>query len=573
MCRSIFLFFVLSLTVIAAEPAQRDWKDAAGKTIARGEFVAIMDGKVCIQTPEGLGKRLPLESLSEADQKFAKEAGGEDLGKIEGTLETETIGMTLQEKKKQQQEAAAKPQPVKVPNPDLDITDNDVIAEASDARGDIQVKVKDDKDQYAGQKRVVMFDFESLWDTDQESRESHYGQIMGNMFWMKINRENKVKQMFVIPESMIDVRNTCTLMNIRPNPDTPLEQMKEIVTKTFNSDIGIWGKIERVDKDVMEIYDFWLNIVDFSVDPPRVIYQVDKTRTEVVAEVTGIHVRRAMEKLLDKQARTAAENAQIEENWKNGPNLIVGGDFEKVQNGIPVGWENRCAQHREPIGRLVKVVRDPDNAGNHYLRTEFDEEMATGFGLMYYSKPFLVEEGATYRVEYRYRLSKRVNCIVFVKCYDVIDTNFRPTVDALKEGFTDKIGQQTREVYRSQQNHQQYPISGPPNEKEIANAGKWVQHSEEFTPRHTRFSPKLGRIMVYGFLTAGTIDYDDFVLKKVKDADPEELKAKVLRHSLDSKVTLKDMEENERRAAETRDKIQKERREGPTEEKMKTKLK
>jgi len=570
MVRSAILFFCLSLTIVAAESAQRDWKDVSGKTVAKGEFVAIMNGNVCIQTPEGLGKRIPLESLSAEDQKFAKATGGEDLGKIEGTLETETIGMSLQDKKKQRQEAAAKPQPAQAANPDLDIVGNDVIAETGDARGDIQVKVKDEKDKYAGSKRVVMFDFESLWDADQESR---YGQIMGNMFWMKINRENKVKHAFVIPESMIDVRNTCTLMDIRPNPDTPLDQMKEIVTKTFNADIGIWGKIERVDKDVMEIYDFWMKIVDFSVDPPKIIYQVDKTRTEAVAEVTEIYVRHGMERLYNKQARTAEENAKIEENWKNGPNLIVGGDFEKVQNGIPVGWESRCAQHREPFGRMVKRVVDPLDPKNHYLHFDLDAETAEGFGLMYYSKPFLVEEGATYRLDYRYRLSKRINCIVFVKCYDVIDTNFKPTANALSEGFTDKIGQQTREVYRNQQNHQQYPIGAPPNEKEIANAGKWVQYSEEFTPRHTRFSPKLGRVMLYGFFTAGTIDFDDLVLKKIKDADPAELKAKVERHSLDSKVTLKDMEENERRAVEAREGMQKERREGPTEEKMKTKLK
>ena len=560
MFRTVIAFFALAPAVIAAEFPLRDWKDASGKTIARGEFVAIMDGNVCLQTPEGLGKRIPLESLSTEDQKYAKDVGGKDIGTIEGTLQTETIGMTLQERKQQ----GAAVQPVKAANPDVDIMDNDVIAEAADAVGDIQVKVKDESGKYAGQKRVVMFDFESLWDADQGSR---YGQIMGNMFWMKINREKG----FIIPASMIDVRSLCATLNIRPNPDTPLDVMREIVTKTFNADIGIWGKIERVDREVMEIYDFWMKVVDFSGDSPRTIYQVDRTRTDAVAEITGIYVRHAMEKLYNKQARTAAENAQIEENWKNNPNLIVGGDFERVQNGVPLGWEARCAQHREPIGRLVKVVRDPDNAGNHYLHTVFDAEIAEGFGLMYYSKPFPVEEGATYRLEYRYRLAKGVNCIVFVKCYDVIDTSFRPTANSLQEGFTDRIGQQTREVYRNQQNHMQYPIGAPPNEKEIANAGRWVQHSEEFTPRHTRFSPKLGRVMLYGYHTAGTIDYDDFVLKKIKEADPAELRAKILRHSLDSKVTLKDMEENERRADEARDRMLQERRDGSGEDKTKLK--
>ncbi len=570
MFRFIVLFFLLSLSTLslstpAAEPVQRDWKDAAGKTIAKGEFVAIMDGKVCIQMPDGLGKKIPLENLSAEDQKFAKAAGGEDLSTIEGTLEPETIGMSIQDQKKKVDAAPVRPQPAKPANPDLDIKGNDVIAEAGDnSSGDIQVKAKDEKDKYAGQKRVVMFDFESLWD---KNRASDYGGIMGDMFWKKLNREKG----FIIPESMIDVRNTCEMSDIHPNPDTPLEKMKEIVTKTFNADIGIWGKIERVDEDVMEIYDFWMKVVDFSVDPPRVVYEVNQARTEAVAEVTGIYVRNAIEKLYDKKARSAEEKKQIEENWAKNTNLLEGGDFEKVQSvgGItaPVGWETRCAQHREPIGRLVKRVSDEGKAGNHYLHTEFDAGIGEGFGLMYYSKPFPVEEGATYRIEYRYRLSKGVNCIVFVKCYDVIDTNFKPTADALKEGFTDKIGRQTREVYRSQQNHQQYPIAGGPNPKEIANAGNWVQYTEEFTPRHTRFSPKLGRVMLYGFVTAGSIDYDDFVLKKIKDADPAEQRAKIERHSLDSKVTIKEMEDNERRGVEAKDDMKQERRDGPSEKK------
>jgi len=553
MLRMFVVFLFLASTIPAAD---RDWKDAAGKTIAKGEFVAIMDGKVCIQTPEGLGKQIPLESLSVADQQFAKEAGGEDLGTIEGTLDTETIGMSLQDTKRKQEATATAPKPAKAPNPELD-TGEEVMAEISDATGDIQVKVKDERDQYAEYKSIVMFDFESLWDAEHESR---YGQIMGNMFWMKFDRENKKKYTFVIPESMIDVRSICTLKGFHPNPDTPLDKMKEIVTKDFNSDIAIWGKIERVDKDVLEIYDFWMKVVDFSVDPPKVIYQVDKTRTDAIAEVTGIYVRQAMEKLLNKKARTAEDNAKMEENWANNPNLIVGGDFERVQNGIPVGWETHCAQHREPIGRLVKRIVDPDNPKNHILRLEFDADIGDGFGLMYYGKPFPVEEGATYRLQIRFKMMG-VRSILFVKCYDTIDTTFRPTADALKEGFTDKLGQQTREVYRSQQNLFRHP------------AEVWVTHTEDFIPRHTRFSPKFGRIMLYGYLGAGAIHYDDVVVKKIKDADPEELRAKVLRHSLDTKVTLQEMEENERRGTDTRDKIQRELRDGPTEDKTKTKLK
>ncbi len=551
---SFFLFAVFSVPLIGADSDQREWKDAAGKVLAKGEFISVMDGEVCLLTPQGTGATIPLDKLCDADRRFA-ENNGEDLAEIKGDRpETEDIGAAKPRQRETPQAPTLSVQQSQ-PNPDLE-TGMDVIAEASsgEARGDIQKKVKDDRDRYAGQKRVVMFDFESLWDADMENR---YGQIMGNMFWMKLNREKG----FVIPESMIDVRSVCETHGIKPNPETSMDQMKEWVTKTFNSDIGIWGKIERVDKDVMEIYDFWLKVVDFSQEPPKIIYEVNKARTDAVAEVTGIYVRHALEKLYDRQARSAEETAEIEKNWEKNPNLMPGGDFEAVVGGIPVGWEARCAQHREPIGRLVKRVSDPEKSGNHYLHTEFDAEIGDGFGLMYYSKPFPIEEGALYRIQFRYKKSSGVKPILFVKCYDTIDTIFQKGDNALVEGFDDKAGRQTREVYRSQQNLFESP------------AGNWVEHSQEFTPRHTRFFPKQGRVMLYGHMGAGSIDYDDFVLKKVKEADPEELKAKIRRHSLDSKVTLKEMEENERRGQESRDRIQQERKQVPGENKPRTKIK
>jgi hypothetical protein len=562
----------------AADPAQREWKDVSGKVLAKGEFISLMDGEVCIMTPEGTGKTIPFKILSAEDQKFVQN-NGEDLNTIKGVLpDSEEIGTQKPQERQTSPISASQTLALQTPtsqnsvlkspilsslqqtqpNSDLDIVGHDVITEAEDgdeARGDIQVKVKDEKEKYAGQKRVVMFDFESLWDAELPT---DYGGIMGNMFWMKLNREKG----FIIPESMIDVRNICETYKIKPNPDTPLEKMKEYVTKTFNADIGIWGKIERVDKDVMEIYDFWLKVVDFSVDPPKIIYEVNQVRTEAIAEVTGIYVRAAIEKLYNKQARTVAEKADMDANWAKNPNLMEGGDFEKVSNKIPVGWENRCAQHREPIGRLVKRMEDPDKPGNHFLHTEFDAGIAEGFGLMYYSKPFPIEETATYRIDYRIRKSKGVKAIVFIKCYDTIDTMFKPTAEALKEGFTDKLGQQTREVYRSQQNHWN---QDHPNE--------WVQHSQEFTPRHTKYSPKFGRVMIFGYYTAGSVDYDDFVLKKVKNANQEELRSKIKRHSLDTKVTLQEMEENERRGLEATKEMKHERKEIPSEQKNKTKIK
>lgn len=59
------------------------------------------------------------------------------------------------------------------------------------------------------QKTVIPFDFASKFD------DGRYGQMVGDMIWKKLDREGG----FLIPESMLDVRDTCESQNIHPGPD------------------------------------------------------------------------------------------------------------------------------------------------------------------------------------------------------------------------------------------------------------------------------------------------------------------------------------------------------------------
>ncbi len=54
-------------------------------------------------------------------------------------------------------------------------------------------------------------------------------------------------------------------------------------------------------------------------------------------------------------------------------------------------------------------------------------------------------------------------------------------------------------------------------------------------------------------MTAGVVEFDDVVVKKILDSvtSPQ---PKVRRHSLETKITIKEMEENERRSRERKDK-------------------
>ena len=84
-------------------------------------------------------------------------------------------------------------------------------------------------------KVVIPFDFVSKFD------DGRYGQMVGDMLWKKLSREGG----FIIPESMLDVRDYCASHNLKPSPETDLEKMKKIVRDDFDAQIGIWGSVER----------------------------------------------------------------------------------------------------------------------------------------------------------------------------------------------------------------------------------------------------------------------------------------------------------------------------------------
>jgi hypothetical protein len=57
----------------------RTWTGPTGKPLAEGEFVSLMDGKLCLQKEDGSAAVLPLEALSQADREFIKTLDAGDL--------------------------------------------------------------------------------------------------------------------------------------------------------------------------------------------------------------------------------------------------------------------------------------------------------------------------------------------------------------------------------------------------------------------------------------------------------------------------------------------------------------
>lgn len=348
-------------------------------------------------------------------------------------------------------------------------------------------------------KVVIPFDFESEFD------DGRYGRKLGDMIWKKLERRGK----FIIPEAMLDVREWSERTDTVPGPDTSLQKMKSIVRDTFGADIGIWGKIERLPNVDWDQYDLWIDVVDFSQSPPQAIAEI-KAQTKTVSEIPHVYVKQALDKLygVQQNGETNTEDEEAERHWKTAANLVRG-TFDTAK-----GWD--------PPGRYVsREVEREGQETNRFIRFNIPRSVAVTTGVLYYSEYFPVEAGATYRFQCRWR-SAAPAAKVFIKCYAERPTRFTKRPE-------EKVRQtEKREVYRSQQN-----LKGPSN--------TWNTQTEDFTPKHTQYEPRFGRVMLYGYLREGTLDWDDVVVKKIASS-PESQTPRVRRPSLETKVRSEELE-------------------------------
>ncbi|NLF09999.1 MAG: hypothetical protein GX594_18770 [Pirellulaceae bacterium] len=350
-------------------------------------------------------------------------------------------------------------------------------------------------------KAAIPFDFVSKFD------DGRYGRMVGELVWKKLERDGG----FILPETIGDVREYCAAHKLSPSPEMELEAMGKIVREHFGAQVGIWGSVERVPGTGEDAYDLTIKCVDFSDTRPKVHYDV-KARTKTVSEIPHLYVRQMLDALKgrkpgevgkgesphpaaepsgpSRQSGTDPLAAAAEDNWKNEPNLIAG-DFERGADGVPAGWDKTAGQQRAPLGTEVRWTTEKNNPANRVARFVLDKNTAENAGVMYYSDYFPIEEGAKYRFQCRWR-SDGPAVKVFVKCYDYFPDEAR-----------------RREVYRSQQN-----LQGPGN--------AWNTHAEDFTPRHSKYAPRWGRVMLYAYLKPGEVEFDDVIVKRIVPVSPGE---------------------------------------------------
>jgi hypothetical protein len=243
------------------------------------------------------------------------------------------------------------------------------------------------------------------------------------------------------------------------------------------------------------------------------------------------------------------DTSQRESRWQSGPNLVRG-DFERGREG-PIGWY--------PLPpHVLHLTEDFDSGSrNRFIRFELSKQIAASTGVLYYSDYFPVEEGATYCFQCRWR-NRGSKAKVFIKCYDEVATKYgkesRQSArrQPVRRDYQGGPSRQRHEVYRSQQNLKR---SGKGSSDEspryqrggstrggTTDAGRgWLVHSEDFTPRHTHYTPRWGRVMLYAYWPAGSVDWDDIVVKQIAPR-PATAKPKERRPSLETKVRSEELE-------------------------------
>jgi hypothetical protein len=501
------------------EGALRTWSDPAGRMLAQAEFVSILDGKVCLQKEDGSAAVIPLDELSQKDRDYVKRQAPEESSQSAAAGEPAAEDDVEVEESGQQASVA-----------DVVGLQSEDVAQPDPARQQYTTARR--------QKVVIPFDFVSKFD------EGRYGQMVGDMVWKKLEREGG----FIIPDSMLDVRDLCTARKIEIAPGSPLSEVAQIVRRDFDADVAIWGSVERAPGAEWEIYDLVIKCVDFSQAEPKVVYEVS-ARTNSVSEIPHLYVQQMLDKLYDRQPGGPPPVDQFaEENWNNNPNLVQGGDFQKGAGGVPTGWdegwEGGFVDQYERLGNVVQWIPEAGNAYNRVVRFTMNQALADSTGVPYYSKAFPIEEGAKYRFQCRWR-SNGPSVKVFIKCYAEVGSEYTPDAtprpSGMRRGSYVPETSQLRECYRSQQN-----LYGPKN--------TWNTQTQDFTPKHTKYTPRWGKVELYAYHPAGVVEFDDVVLKQIVPASPSESK-KDRRHSMESDVTLKDMEENERRGAEARESL------------------
>jgi hypothetical protein len=188
------------------------------------------------------------------------------------------------------------------------------------------------------------------------------------------------------------------------------------------------------------------------------------------------------------------DDAKARELWVKNPNLVVDGDFTQPGHWNAI-YESEYYpppfSEQLPAMDKVCIYRLPgENGGAAHtvLAMRLSKECAENNGMACLSDPIPIQPNTRYRLSFRYK-SDGPSLHVFVKGYTT--------------GQNIQGQKAPREIYK-----RQVPPSPPTH-------GKWVTIVDDLNPQHVAFPVETLRVDLYAYLGAGTVMFDDVVLKAV----------------------------------------------------------
>jgi hypothetical protein len=254
----------------------------------------------------------------------------------------------------------------------------------------------------------------------------------------------------------------------------------------LEADLVIWGALAERARG----WDITFKAMKTGPDAPELIYS-DTHFADDVHKIPLI-VETVLRTVANEPDEVKNVSKDAERRWRDGPNMVANGGFEGAGT-TPAGWEKLKAH--------MTWVDDPDGAGGKCLRWDMPKGLGNTYGMLLYSDWIPVEPFATYRFSVRARTTGP-SLKIFIKCYEEVSDEFAKD--------------QRRECYRA------------PIHCKVDGERGWKTYGRDFVPRIKTLregklelvkgrGPRWCRVMLYAYIGAGTIHWDDVVLKKIAD--------------------------------------------------------
>ena len=360
----------------------------------------------------------------------------------------------------------------------------DEADEAEDVGGDAAGPAKTRK--VEARDDIAVFNFESFGDDNE----------LGAWVANNIRRRIERKQLYVLLEPM-DMDGIIFAHRFKIAFDSPLKAVADFTREKLGCSLAMWGCVDIIGESLA------INVKVITTGENPTIVLDDK----FIAEnryVTQLTVQEMLRRLAGEPEPVEQEHPEWDKAWEDGPNLVKNPGFEDGEES-PANWD--VIGSKDYHHGMVSWVDAPGPDGHgKCIKFEMNTDIAGSYGVAYYSDPIDTSEGTRYRFSVRV-MSMAPAVKIFIKHYAWFPSRGNET-----EG-------QWRETRRA-------PM-------DCYGAGPaWKTFTRDFNPRlkdhgynttkdldkerAKLHDPKITKIDLYAYWPAGTVYFDDVVLKRLE---------------------------------------------------------